>query len=122
MATKPKPKVLEVKIPDPRTSPNRAQIATAILRVKLGESGCSVAEEVGMPQTSLARLVRKYERPSGEVIVDLLAEFVVNKLSSGVLPAEVSAVVTASKIVLMHSEGTPNLTQELESYGKAANV
>jgi len=102
--------------------PDRAQTATAILRVKLGESGHKVSRETGIPQTTLAKLVREYQRPSGEVIVDLLAEFVVDRLSSGVLPGEVSAVVTASKIVLMHSEGTPNLTQELESLGKAANV
>jgi len=102
--------------------PNRAQTATAILRVKLGESGHKVSRETGIPQTTLAKAVREYQRPSGDVIVDLLAEFVVDRLSSGVLPGEVSAVVTASKIVLMYSEGDPGADKELEQLGKAARV
>ena len=72
---------------------------TAVYRVKLGEPRSTVAESMGIPPHTLGRWVADYQRPSAELLADLLAEAMVAILVAGPRGADLTGLVNAYKIV-----------------------
>ena len=72
---------------------------TAVYRVKLGEPRSTVAESMGIQPHTLGRWVEDYQRPSAELLADLLAEAMVAILVAGPRGADLTGLVNAYKIV-----------------------
>jgi len=72
---------------------------TAVYRVRLGESAAAVAASMEISANTLGRWVAEYQRPSAELLADLLAEAMVAILVAGPRGADLTGLVNAYKIV-----------------------